>query len=35
MFLETSALTNENVGESFLQCVRIILSKIDSGYLMF
>ncbi|CAF1454986.1 unnamed protein product [Adineta steineri] len=31
MFLETSALTNENVTESFQQCARIILTKIDSG----
>ena len=31
MFLETSALSSENVSESFLQCARIILSKISSG----
>ncbi|CAF0736680.1 unnamed protein product [Rotaria sp. Silwood1] len=31
MFLETSALTNENITESFLQCARIILTKIESG----
>ena len=33
MFLETSALTGENVEESFLKCARSILSKIDSGIL--
>jgi hypothetical protein len=32
MFLETSALANENITESFQQCARIILSKIESGY---
>ncbi|CAF4347914.1 unnamed protein product, partial [Adineta steineri] len=31
MFLETSAMTNENVTECFLKCARVILSKIDSG----
>lgn len=31
MFLETSALTGENVEEGFLKCARIILNKIDSG----
>lgn len=31
MFLETSALSSENISESFLQCARIILSKISSG----
>jgi len=31
MFIETSALTNENVTESFLQCARVILNKIESG----
>ncbi|UJR33655.1 hypothetical protein I4U23_021088 [Adineta vaga] len=31
MFLETSALANENIAESFNQCTRIILTKIDSG----
>uniref|UniRef100_A0A8C3G3E3 RAB4B, member RAS oncogene family n=1 Tax=Cyclopterus lumpus TaxID=8103 RepID=A0A8C3G3E3_CYCLU len=33
MFLETSALTGENVEEGFLKCARTILSKIDSGEL--
>ena len=33
MFLETSALTGENVEESFLKCARSILSKIDGGML--
>uniref|UniRef100_A0A8C8EWX8 Ras-related protein Rab-4 n=1 Tax=Oncorhynchus tshawytscha TaxID=74940 RepID=A0A8C8EWX8_ONCTS len=31
MFLETSALTGENVEEAFLKCGRTILNKIDSG----
>lgn len=31
LFLETSALTGENVEEGFLKCARIILNKIDSG----
>jgi len=31
MFLETSALTGENVDETFLQCARSILAKIESG----
>ena len=31
MFLETSALTGEHVVESFLQCARMILSKVESG----
>ena len=31
MFLETSALTGENVEEAFLKCSRTILSKIESG----
>ena len=31
MFLETSALTGENVEETFLQCARSILTKIESG----
>ena len=31
MFLETSALTGENVEESFLKCARTILNKIDTG----
>jgi GTPase SAR1 family protein len=30
--METSALTNENISESFLQCARTILGKIESGY---
>lgn len=33
MFLETSALTGENVEEGFLKCARSILNKIDSGTL--
>ncbi|KAF7663337.1 hypothetical protein LDENG_00211970 [Lucifuga dentata] len=33
MFLETSALTGENVEEGFLKCARIILNKIESGEL--
>lgn len=31
MFLETSALTGENVEETFLKCAKSILSKIESG----
>ena len=31
MFLETSALTGENVEEAFLKCARSILSKVDAG----
>ena len=31
MFLETSALTGENVEEAFLKCGRSILAKIESG----
>lgn len=31
MFLETSALTGENVEEAFLKCARTILTKIESG----
>ena len=31
MFLETSALTGENVEEAFLKCSRTILSKIETG----
>ena len=31
MFLETSALTGENVEETFLKCARNILTKIESG----
>ncbi|ESN96230.1 hypothetical protein HELRODRAFT_185077 [Helobdella robusta] len=33
LFLETSALTGENVEETFLKCARIILSKIETGEL--
>lgn len=33
MFLETSALTGENVEEAFMQCARKILNKIESGEL--
>ncbi|CAM2710519.1 unnamed protein product [Rotaria socialis] len=32
MFLETSALKNENITEGFIQCARIILRRIESGY---
>jgi Ras-related protein Rab-4B len=31
MFLETSALTGENVDEVFLKCARTVLSRIESG----
>lgn len=31
IFMEASALTGENVEETFLKCSRTILSKIDSG----
>lgn len=31
MFLETSALSGENVEEAFLKCTRTILAKIESG----
>ena len=31
MFLETSALTGENVEETFLKCARTILAKVESG----
>ena len=31
MFLETSALTGENVEETFLKCARSILTKVESG----
>ncbi|EMP24838.1 Ras-related protein Rab-4B [Chelonia mydas] len=31
MFLETSALTGENVEEAFLKCARTILNKIESA----
>ncbi|XP_040132939.1 ras-related protein Rab-4A isoform X5 [Ictidomys tridecemlineatus] len=33
MFLETSALTGENVEEAFVQCARKILNRIESGEL--
>lgn len=33
MFLETSALTGENVEEAFLKCARSILNKIQAGEL--
>lgn len=33
MFLETSALTGENVEEAFLKCAKTILAKIASGEL--
>ncbi|XP_052219622.1 ras-related protein Rab-4B isoform X1 [Dreissena polymorpha] len=33
LFLETSALTGENVEETFLKCARQILTKIESGEL--
>ncbi|XP_078287085.1 ras-related protein Rab-4B [Rhinoraja longicauda] len=33
IFLETSALTGENVEEAFLKCARTILNKIESGEL--
>lgn len=31
LFLETSAATSDNISESFLQCARAIMSKIESG----
>ena len=31
MFLETSAMTGENVEETFLKCAKSILAKIESG----
>ncbi|KGL80251.1 Ras-related protein Rab-4B, partial [Tinamus guttatus] len=31
LFLETSALTGENVEEAFLKCARSILSRIEAG----
>ena len=31
IFHETSALTGENVEETFLKCARSILTKIESG----
>lgn len=34
MFLETSALTGENVEEAFVQCARKILNKIESGKIL-
>jgi len=33
MFLETSAMTGENVEETFLRCSKTILSKIETGEL--
>ena len=33
MFLETSAMTGENVEESFLKCSRVILNRIENGKL--
>ncbi|KRZ89142.1 Ras-related protein Rab-4B, partial [Trichinella sp. T8] len=33
LFLETSALTGENIEETFLRCARSILTKIESGEL--
>ncbi|NXU92699.1 RAB4B protein, partial [Xiphorhynchus elegans] len=33
MFLETSALSGENVEEAFLKCARSILNKIEAGEL--
>ena len=35
MFLETSALTGENVEEAFLKCSRTILNKIESGNVLY
>ncbi len=34
-FLETSALTGDNVEEVFMKCARTILAKIDAGKLMW
>ncbi|CAF4710335.1 unnamed protein product, partial [Rotaria sp. Silwood2] len=31
IYLEASAMTGENVHESFIQCAQIILNKIESG----
>merc|ERR1711991_939448 len=33
MFLESSALTGDNVEEAFLKCARSILTKIETGAL--
>eukprot|EP00794_Sanderia_malayensis_P019979 gene19979-21937_t len=33
MFLETSAMTGENVEEAFLKCSRVILNQIENGEL--
>ena len=33
-FLETSALTGENVEEVFQKCTRSILTKIDAGIML-
>ena len=35
IFYETSALTNENIEESFNRCADIILSKIQSGLFLY
>ena len=34
MFLETSAVTGENVEEAFLKCSRSILTKIEAGRML-
>lgn len=31
MFLETSALTGENVEDAFVQCAKLILTKVETG----
>ena len=31
MFIETSALTGENVEEAFLKCARMIHNRIENG----
>jgi hypothetical protein len=31
MFMETSALSGENVEEAFFKCTRTILAKIEAG----
>ena len=35
MFLETSAMTGENVEEAFLKCAKCILAKIETGEMLF
>lgn len=30
-FLETSALTGENVEDAFVQCAKTILTKVETG----